>query len=262
MDALAHASARRIACHADLPLPSAPPVPRQPPSVTLIVQPPPKPQAPPYLHTFSFSLPPAPLTDLSLANVCRCRRLAVGFISVDCGLPGKTSYVDDKTKISYAADDGFTDGGSFHNISAEYFAPALSARYYNVRSFPDGARNCYTLRSLVAGHKYLIRATFMYGNYDGLSKLPIFDVYIGVNFWMMVNITDPAGSTLLEAIVVVPDDFVQVCLVNTGTGTPFISGLDLRPLKKKLYPQATETQGLSLFGRWKFGPTSNTEIIR
>uniref|UniRef100_A0A0E0A1U5 non-specific serine/threonine protein kinase n=1 Tax=Oryza glumipatula TaxID=40148 RepID=A0A0E0A1U5_9ORYZ len=185
-----------------------------------------------------------------------------GFISVDCGLPGKTSYVDDKTKISYAADDGFTDGGSFHNISAEYFAPALSARYYNVRSFPDGAHNCYTLRSLVAGHKYLIRATFMYGNYDGLSKLPIFDVYIGVNFWMMVNITDPAGSTLLEAIVVVPDDFVQVCLVNTGTGTPFISGLDLRPLEKKLYPQATETQGLSLFGRWNFGPTSNTEIIR
>ncbi|XP_052156181.1 putative leucine-rich repeat receptor-like protein kinase At2g19210 [Oryza glaberrima] len=185
-----------------------------------------------------------------------------GFISVDCGLPGKTSYVDDKTKISYAADDGFTDGGSFHNISAEYITPALSARYHNVRSFPDGARNCYTLRSLVAGLKYLIRATFMYGNYDGLSKLPIFDVYIGVNFWMMVNISDPSGATLLEAIVVVPDDFVQVCLVNTGTGTPFISGLDLRPLEKKLYPQANDKRGLSLFGRWNFGPISTTEFIR
>ncbi|KAF0927290.1 hypothetical protein E2562_031494 [Oryza meyeriana var. granulata] len=185
-----------------------------------------------------------------------------GFISVDCGLLGKTSYVDGKTKITIAADDGFTDGGSFHNISAEYITPTLAARYHNVRSFPDGARNCYMLRSVVAGLKYLIRATFMYGNYDGLSKLPIFDVYIGVNFWMMVNISDPAGLTLLEAIVVVPDDFVQVCLVNTGTGTPFISGLDLRPLEKTLYPQANETRGLSLFGRWNFGPTSSTQIIR
>ncbi|XP_040380199.1 putative leucine-rich repeat receptor-like protein kinase At2g19210 [Oryza brachyantha] len=185
-----------------------------------------------------------------------------GFISIDCGLPGKTGFADDKSTLYFVADDGFTDGGAYHNISAEYITPGLGKRYHSLRSFPDGTRNCYTLRSLVAGLKYLVRATFMYGNYDGLGKPPIFDVYIGVNFWMMVNISDPAGSTLLEAIVVVPDDFVQVCLVNTGTGTPFISTLDLRPLEKKLYPQANETRGLSLFGRWNFGPTSDTTFIR
>uniref|UniRef100_J3M919 Protein kinase domain-containing protein n=1 Tax=Oryza brachyantha TaxID=4533 RepID=J3M919_ORYBR len=186
-----------------------------------------------------------------------------GFISIDCGIEAKTGYVDDMTTLSYVPDDGFTDGaGTNHNISVEYMTPSISKRYHNLRSFPDGARSCYTLRSLVPGLKYLIRAVFMYGNYDGLNKLPVFDLYIGVDFLTTVNITRPDGAALEEAIVVVPDDFVQVCLVNTGAGTPFISGLDLRPLKSTLYPQVTETQGLSLFGRWNFGPTSNTEIIR
>ncbi|KAL5231608.1 hypothetical protein ABZP36_030384 [Zizania latifolia] len=185
-----------------------------------------------------------------------------GFISIDCGLPGKTSYVDDTTKISYAADDGFTDAGANRNISAEYIRPRLSRRYHNVRSFPDGERNCYTLRSLVAGLKYIVRATFIYGDYDGLNRLPVFDLYIGVNFWTMVNITDPGGPQLIEAIVVVPDDFVHVCLVNTGAGTPFISSLDLRPLENRLYPHVNVTQGLVLLDRRNFGPTADTDVIR
>ncbi|KAG8086153.1 hypothetical protein GUJ93_ZPchr0010g8644 [Zizania palustris] len=185
-----------------------------------------------------------------------------GFISIDCGLPGKTSYVDGTTKISYAADDGFTDAGANRNISAEYIRPLLSRRYHNVRSFPDGERNCYTLRSLVAGLKYIVRATFLYGDYDGLNRMPAFDLYIGVNFWTMVNITDPGGPQLIEAIVVVPDDFVHVCLVNTGAGTPFISSLDLRPLENRLYPQVNVTQGVVLLDRRNFGPTADTDVIR
>ncbi|OEL26034.1 putative LRR receptor-like serine/threonine-protein kinase [Dichanthelium oligosanthes] len=188
---------------------------------------------------------------------------SIGFISIDCGLPGTASYVDDTTKLAYVPDAAFIDdAGSNHNISTEYITPTLSRRYRNVRSFPDGARHCYTLRSIVPGLKYLLRATFKYGNYDGLGQPPIFDLYIGVNFWSMANITDANSVLLLEAIVLVPDDFVQVCLVNTGSGTPFISGLDLRPLKSTLYPQANATQGLVLLGRMNFGPTNTTAIIR
>jgi hypothetical protein len=185
-----------------------------------------------------------------------------GFISIDCGLPGTVSYVDDTNTLSYAPDAAFVDGaGSNHNISAEYVTPTLDKRYLNVRSFPDGgARSCYTLRSLVAGLKYLVRATFMYGNYDGLARPPTFDVYIGVNFWSMANITGADRPLYLEAIVVVPDDSVQVCLVNTGTGTPFISELDLRPLKTTLYPMTNATQGLVLFDRINFGDA--TGIVR
>ncbi|KAL6851760.1 hypothetical protein ACP4OV_020324 [Aristida adscensionis] len=185
-----------------------------------------------------------------------------GFISVDCGLPGTASYVDDTTKLTYIPDAAFTDAGSNHNISAEYVSSSLRTLYLNVRSFPDGARSCYTLRPLVAGLKYTIRAIFRYGNYDGLRRPPVFDLYVGLDFWTTVNITDADVLVLPEAVVVVPDDSLHVCLVNTGSGTPFITGLELRPLKSTLYPQVKPTQGLFLLRRWNFGPTDATDIIR
>jgi hypothetical protein len=170
--------------------------------------------------------------------------------------------VDDTTKLSYAPDAAFTDAGTSNNISAQYITAKLAKRYYNVRSFPDGARSCYTLRSLVAGLKYLVRAEFMYGNYDGLGRLPIFDLYVGVNFWSTVNVTRPDAEVTLEAMVVVPEDVVQVCLVNTGSGTPFISALELRPLKSSIYPYVNATQGLVLFARVNFGPADDTDTVR
>ncbi|CAN6337407.1 unnamed protein product [Urochloa humidicola] len=176
-----------------------------------------------------------------------------GFISIDCGLTGTTSYVDNNTTLSYAPDAGFTDGGENHNISYAYITPRLPRSYHNVRSFPNGSRNCYTLGSLMAGDKYLLRANFMYGNYDGLNRPPAFDLYVGVNFWTTANLSGLDAAVSLEAIVVVPDNFVQICLINTGSGTPFISGLNLRPLKTSLYPQVNATQGLVLLYRNNFG---------
>jgi hypothetical protein len=174
--------------------------------------------------------------------------------------------VDDATTLPYAPDAAFTDAGENHNVSSEHVTPELPRIYRDVRSFVDGARNCYTLPSTLAVglNKYLFRAAFMYGNYDGLNRPPVFDLYIGVNLWKTVNLSssDPAAPVIAEAIVVVPDDFVQVCLVNTGTGTPFISGLELRPLKNSIYPQVNATQGLVLQSRRNFGPTDMTDIIR
>ncbi|XBJ06922.1 hypothetical protein VPH35_012507 [Triticum aestivum] len=188
-----------------------------------------------------------------------------GFISIDCGLAEEASYVDDTTTLAYVSDSGFTDAGTNYNISAEYLG--FSRRGHNLRSFPDGVRNCYTLRSLVSGLKYLIRASFLYGNYDGLNRPPAsFDLHIGVNFWKTVNIStwgaDQGNTAVVEAIVVVPDDLLQVCLVNTGGGTPFISSLDLRPLKRTFYPQATAEQGLVMLARFNAAPVNKTGTIR
>ncbi|CAL4894506.1 unnamed protein product [Urochloa decumbens] len=205
------------------------------------------------------------LAAVATAGVLQARAQpdSIGFISIDCGLPGTANSVAEDTKLSYAPDAAFTvDTGSSQNISVEYVTPTLPRRYLNVRSFPDGDRNCYTLRSLVAGLKYLLRAEFLYGNYDGLSRPPIFDLYAGVNFWSRVNVSTPDEVKRVEAILVVRDDYVDVCLVNTGSGTPFISVLELRPLKSSLYPQANATQGLVPFGRVNFGQTNATDIVR
>ncbi|KAM3197498.1 hypothetical protein ACQJBY_072893 [Aegilops geniculata] len=186
-----------------------------------------------------------------------------GFISIDCGLPGETGYVDDISALSHSTDAGFIDAyaGSNHNISIQYMTSSRANNWwYNLRSFPSGARNCYTLRSLVVGLKYLIRAKFFYGDYDGLNRLPIFDLYVGVDFWTTVKIPKSQAWLYMEAIVVVPHDSVQVCLVNTGGGVPFISGLYLRPLKDKLYPMVNATRGLVLLHRINFGPTGGGGI--
>ncbi|PWZ18449.1 putative LRR receptor-like serine/threonine-protein kinase [Zea mays] len=193
----------------------------------------------------------------------RAQPNSIGFISIDCGFPGTTSYVDDATTLPYAPDAAFTDAGENYNVSPAHVAPELPTIYRDVHSFADGARSCYTLRSLTVGLKYLLRASFMYGNYDGLDRPPVFDLYVGVNLWKTVDVSSrPGARVVAEAIVVVPDDFVQVCLVNTGSGTPFISGLELRPLKSSIYPQVNVTQGLLLHSRRNFGPLDSTDIVR
>uniref|UniRef100_A0ACD5TER0 Uncharacterized protein n=1 Tax=Avena sativa TaxID=4498 RepID=A0ACD5TER0_AVESA len=186
----------------------------------------------------------------------------LGFISIDCGLPESASgYVDNGTKLSFVSDVGFVDTGTNYNMSAEYITPSMGRSFHNVRSFGASARNCYTLRSLVSGLKYLVRAKFMYGNYDGLSRAPVFDLHLGVNYWTTVNITDADTPVIVEVIAVVPGDSAQVCLVDTGSGTPFISSLDLRPLKNSLYPMSNATQGLVLLARANFGPNDG-KLVR
>uniref|UniRef100_A0A7N2RFG5 Malectin-like domain-containing protein n=1 Tax=Quercus lobata TaxID=97700 RepID=A0A7N2RFG5_QUELO len=50
---------------------------------------------------------------------------------------------------------------------------------------------------------------------------------------------------LFDAIHVPTSDIIYVCFINTGSGIPFISALELRPLDKSLYPFD--------FGALKFG---------
>ncbi|WVZ90842.1 hypothetical protein U9M48_037102 [Paspalum notatum var. saurae] len=200
---------------------------------------------------------------------------AVGFISIDCGIAENRTYSDQSSSgLLYVSDAGFTDAGLNAVVRPPYDGPDLAERYRTVRYFPagDGAgeRSCYTLRPVTPLGKYLVRAAFYYGNYDGGlggdgHQLPAFDVHLGVNRWATVNVTSVDGIYIFEAVAVSPADFLQVCLVNTGLGTPFISGLDLRPLRATMYPEATINQSLLLlslsrpsanygFNRYQFWP--------
>ncbi|XP_042466299.1 probable LRR receptor-like serine/threonine-protein kinase At1g05700 [Zingiber officinale] len=185
-----------------------------------------------------------------------------GFISIDCGTAGNHSYVDGITGIPYASDDRFTDAGINYNISDIYSSPSLANRQLlTLRSFPDGARNCYTLKPLVRGQKYLVRAAFLYGNYDGEDNAstgrPLqFDLHLGVDLWLRVNVSGPTNLTMAEALFVAAAEFAWVCLVNTGGGVPFISSLELRPLKAWLYSNVTAEQPLVLYWRLNLGGTT------
>ena len=171
-----------------------------------------------------------------------------GFINIDCGYTGGSSYVDSFTGLTYTDDSQFIDTGKNYLAASNPY----SRRYGTLRSFPNSTRNCYKISPIQLGGKYLIRAGFYYRNYDGQSSSPIFDLHVGVNYWTTVEIGYGGGYTA-EIVTVLLGEIVQVCLVNTGKGTPFISVLELRPLPSNLYPVALGIQSLDLQSRWNYG---------
>ena len=182
------------------------------------------------------------------------------FLSIDCGI-AEDNYTDDKTKIFYTSDAKFIETGTSKNISEDYISDEqLPRQYRNLRFFPDGNRSCYTLTPVIRSNRYLLRASFMYGNYDGLYQPPQFDAYVGVDRWEISLPSNSSSYMWNEIIMVASLDYISVCLVNTGKGTPFISALELRRLNNLAYQAANESQSLRLLYRNHFRQTASGPI--
>ncbi|KAK8992724.1 hypothetical protein V6N11_048794 [Hibiscus sabdariffa] len=200
---------------------------------------------------------------LSVAVLC-CFRLSAlthaqpGFISLDCGLPNGESYNDSLTGIFYTSDASFVETGESMPVSPKYDTTSLQKQLYYVRSFPgpQGNRNCYSI-NVSGGSLYLIRASFMYGNYDGQSKVPQFELHLEANLWDTVQLQDESTSVTKEIMHVPLFDYLYVCLVNIDLGTPFISALELRLLNNATYETNSRSQSLSLLVRYDTGSTTN-----
>ncbi|KAJ1420261.1 Serine-threonine/tyrosine-protein kinase, catalytic domain [Sesbania bispinosa] len=170
----------------------------------------------------------------------------------DCGLPEKSSYTEKNTSINYISDAKFIDAGVSKSISPEekiHHQQQLA----HVRSFPSGVRNCYRI-NVTSGTKYLIRASFYYGNYDG-------HLHLGDNFWETVKFLNASLSRISEIIYTPSLDHIHLCLVNTGTGTPFISAIELRILNNGTYDTHSTDETLAIFGRYNFG-TNHNKVYR
>ncbi|XP_062156019.1 LRR receptor-like serine/threonine-protein kinase IOS1 [Alnus glutinosa] len=172
-----------------------------------------------------------------------------GFISIACGLPAKSTFKDDTTNIIYISDAAFIDTGTSKSISPD-IKGTFQQQVWNLRSFPQGYRNCYRI-NVTGGSKYLIGVSFLHGNYDGKGDLPKFDLYLGANTWETVTVEDPSISIWRELIHVPSRNYLHLCLVNIGLGTPFISTILLRPLINASY--VTESGSLALYQRFDVG---------
>ncbi|CAN6919424.1 unnamed protein product [Brassica oleracea] len=189
-----------------------------------------------------------------------------GYISIDCGAPLKGIERDIVTGISYTSDDDFITAGVNFNVSEEYNYPANPNLPYvlaDLKAFPQGNRNCYSLKPSDAKDSlYLIRASFMYGNYDGgvnEKALPEFDLYLNVNFWSTVKFKNASEQVFKEILTYTESEFLYVCLVNKGKGTPFISGLELRPVNSSIYnTEYGRNLLLVLYRRWDIGYLNGT----
>lgn len=96
---------------------------------------------------------------------------------------------------------GQDQSGVSKSISSQYQSHNLSSQLYSLRSFPEGARNCYILKPEQGrNYKYLIRASFMYGNYDNKNNPPAFDLHLGVNLWDSITLDDSSNIVIKQIL--------------------------------------------------------------
>lgn len=180
-----------------------------------------------------------------------------GFISLDCGLPTNklSPYKEESTGLQFTSDATFIQTGKTGKIQANLESRFLTP-YTSLRYFPDGKRNCYNLR-VEKARTHLIRARFLYGNYDGKDISPKFDLYLGPNPWDTIDLYRLENGTRREIFHIPTSNSLQICLVKTGETTPLITALEIRPMDNDTY--ITESGSLSLFSR-RYNSQSETYI--
>lgn len=162
-----------------------------------------------------------------------------GYIYIDCG--AEKDYQDEKTGFNYTSDRDFVSTGNIGLIAPGVQNKDFPSLARNLRFFPEGRRNCYTLKPEQGkNNNYMLRAYFQYGNYDGKNQPATkFDLYIGVQYWGTIQL-NVSSSTYRTAFYYSPSDSISVCLVNTDTGVPLISALELRAVNSSIYRTDSE----------------------
>ncbi|KAK3232288.1 hypothetical protein Dsin_004169 [Dipteronia sinensis] len=156
----------------------------------------------------------------------------------------------------WAPDIGYINTGIAKNIQPNINVPG----YMNsLRYFPRGVKNCYKV-FLNPKYKFLFRAGFYYGNYDGLSKPPTFDLLLDGGFWATVNSSESDRRPIYKEILYSPKgESTSICLVMTHVNeAPFISSLVMAFMyvdngAKPVYKLMGNNTALHLVSRTFFG---------
>ncbi|KFK36595.1 hypothetical protein AALP_AA4G144100 [Arabis alpina] len=172
---------------------------------------------------------------------------APGFVSLDCG--GAEPFTDE-LGLKWAPDNHLLYGETAKISSSN----ETKTQYTTLRHFPaDTRKYCYTL-NVTSRNRYLVRATFLYGNFDSNNVYPKFDISLGATHWSTIVISDASTIERVELVFLASGPSVSVCLSNATTGQPFISTLELRQLNASMYLTDFEDRVyLSVAARINFG---------
>ncbi|TXG63986.1 hypothetical protein EZV62_010980 [Acer yangbiense] len=152
-----------------------------------------------------------------------------GFLSLSCG--GTKSYID-SSNISWVSDSAYINTGN------------TTSTIDNVplRFFPDfQGRKCYRLPVKNVSSLVLVRARFVYKNYDGLSKPPSFSVSLGTAIATTIDLATNDPWTPEFVWPVNNKDTLSFCLHSIPDGgSPVISSLEVRPQPLFAYQTSME----------------------
>ncbi|KAL6011101.1 hypothetical protein ACLOJK_001545 [Asimina triloba] len=183
-----------------------------------------------------------------------CANAQPGFVSIDCG--GTDKFTDD-LGVEWDSDAQFMYGQTANiSIPGENRKQYLTLRYFPV----DERKYCYTF-NVTSRYRYLVRGSFLYGNFDNSNIYPKFEISLGATYWATVVISDANTMEVRELILWASSPTISVCLSNATTGQPFISTLELRRFNGSMYYTDFETQFfLSVSARINFGALSEDPV--
>ncbi|XP_077237064.1 putative LRR receptor-like serine/threonine-protein kinase At1g51820 [Tasmannia lanceolata] len=177
---------------------------------------------------------------------------ACSSVRIDCGAMGYHGTND------YWWDDyPFTSAG--YNRQVLNNTSFRSKHMNSLRFFPDQNKNCYTV-PVFENYKVLVRAGFYYGNYDGLSKPPTFDLQFDSNLWVTV-VTSLDNEPIFHELILTPTrNNISICVARTRDGEiPFISSLEALTVFPHMYVGMESNHVFFTEYRWNFGGAEGTK---
>ncbi|KAF3776604.1 hypothetical protein EJ110_NYTH47773 [Nymphaea thermarum] len=137
-------------------------------------------------------------------------------------------------------------------IGLQIFSGFADKLFLNIDCGAMGTRNDRQGMKWVGDGSYIIagregntwfKASFFYGNYDGKSSPPSFDLQFDGNHWATVTTASCQGQ-YFEVIYAPKRENISVCVARTSPDqVPFISALEIREFEPGMY----ETNGAEDF---------------
>eukprot|EP00253_Pinus_taeda_P007238 PITA_07238 len=170
---------------------------------------------------------------------------------------------NDSAGIQWITDDDYIDAGE-KSIVPNAAVATISIEMDTLRKFPERNKNCYEITPLQIGTKYLLRATFLYANYDGLASPPTFVLMLDADVWITVALNE-SDVKAEELIFMAKFNSSSFCLGRQSNGgVPIISSLELRPLEETMYWPVSQDYSLFRFRleNTNFGAPNDSSDIR
>ncbi|KAF8397572.1 hypothetical protein HHK36_016492 [Tetracentron sinense] len=170
------------------------------------------------------------------------------WVNIDCGT--ETNY-EDRYGLQWVTDDEFIWTGKNKQVSSSV---VVLEQMESLRFFTEQNKNCYSIPAST-GVRYFIRAAFFYGNYDGISNPPTFDLEIDGNKWVTV-VTSITETVYHEVIYMAKGENISVCVTRTRDNEfPFISSIETWPLPKEMYAGMDRNFAWLKSYRYRYGGT-------
>ncbi|KAK1364850.1 Leucine-rich repeat receptor-like serine/threonine-protein kinase [Heracleum sosnowskyi] len=169
--------------------------------------------------------------------------------SIDCG----NCNIRLEGELVWNADSNYTKTGSHEIVQVK----TTRDEFNTLRAFPNPTQeNCYVVPTEKQRIRYIIRVGFYYGNYDSLSKPPVFDLFIDNIKWTTIDTSINYGEPLYEEIIYENKEsgFFKICLsrIKDG-GVPFINSIEAVPLFDDLYSEMEANATYNLVTRVNWG---------